>query len=73
MYCLLFVGGNKREEDEKLQMQDDFNSSPGSNISAAAEEAETKGVINLSSSVWCVFINSYDLKYKKGISLTYTA
>ncbi|KAK2829339.1 hypothetical protein Q7C36_017329 [Tachysurus vachellii] len=36
-------GNNKREEDEKLRLQDDFNSSPGSSSSDAAEETEAKG------------------------------
>ncbi|XP_060757556.1 protein Wiz isoform X3 [Neoarius graeffei] len=36
-------GNNKGEGDEKMQLQDDFNSSPGSNSSAAAEETNTKG------------------------------
>lgn len=40
---------NKGEEDEGMQMQDDFNSSPGSNSSAAADETEPKGEITSTS------------------------
>ncbi|KAK3520501.1 hypothetical protein QTP70_024116 [Hemibagrus guttatus] len=49
-------GGNKREEDEKLQ--DDFNCSPGSNISAAAEENETKGSSLLKCEVCCALFET---------------
>lgn len=43
-----FVGGNKkREEDKKMQFQDEFSSSP--NSSAAEDETEPKGVITSAS------------------------
>ncbi|XP_026772191.3 protein Wiz isoform X1 [Pangasianodon hypophthalmus] len=49
-------GNNKREGDEKMQLQDD--SSPRSNSSAAAEETEPKGSSLLKCEVCCALFET---------------
>ncbi|TSK87511.1 Protein Wiz [Bagarius yarrelli] len=51
-------GNHKEEENEKLQVQDDFNSSPGSNSSAAAEETKAKGSSLLKCEVCCALFET---------------